>query len=88
LDDEEVDLVVVSTPNKTHFEYVKAALEHRKHGDFLIQSTYGSFEATAERGGKGGCRRLRADNAVVMCEKPLTPNGEGSGRNILPSEET
>lgn len=30
--DEEVDLVVVSTPNRTHFDYVKRALEAGKHG--------------------------------------------------------
>ena len=32
LQDAEVELVVVSTPNKTHFEYCKLALEHGKHG--------------------------------------------------------
>ncbi|WVR04333.1 hypothetical protein IAU60_001333 [Kwoniella sp. DSM 27419] len=31
LDDVEVDLVVVSTPNITHYEYAKAALEAGKH---------------------------------------------------------
>jgi scyllo-inositol 2-dehydrogenase (NADP+) len=31
--DEEVDVVIVSTPNNTHYEYVKKALEHGKHGE-------------------------------------------------------
>jgi predicted dehydrogenase len=30
--DKDVDLVVVSTPNRTHFDYVKRALEAGKHG--------------------------------------------------------
>lgn len=30
--DKEVELVVVSTPNRTHFDYVKRALEAGKHG--------------------------------------------------------
>lgn len=34
--DNEVDLVVVSTPNRTHFDYVKRALEAGKHGKFLV----------------------------------------------------
>ena len=32
IEDEQVDLVVVSTPNRTHFDYVKRALEAGKHG--------------------------------------------------------
>jgi hypothetical protein len=32
IEDAEVDLVVVSTPNRTHFDYVKRALEAGKHG--------------------------------------------------------
>ena len=32
IEDKDVDLVVVSTPNRTHFEYVKRALEAGKHG--------------------------------------------------------
>ena len=32
LDDVEVDLVVVSSPNKTHYEYCSKALEKGKHG--------------------------------------------------------
>jgi scyllo-inositol 2-dehydrogenase (NADP+) len=31
-----VDLVVVSTPNRTHFDYVKRALEAGKHGKFTF----------------------------------------------------
>lgn len=36
IEDKDVDLVVVSTPNRTHFDYVKRALEAGKHG----KSTY------------------------------------------------
>jgi hypothetical protein len=32
IEDKDVDLVVVSTPNRTHFDYVKRALEAGKHG--------------------------------------------------------
>jgi predicted dehydrogenase len=32
LADEEIDLVVVGTPNETHYPFVKAALEAGKHG--------------------------------------------------------
>ena len=32
LDDSEVDLVVVSTPNKTHMEYCRRSLQAGKHG--------------------------------------------------------
>jgi scyllo-inositol 2-dehydrogenase (NADP+) len=35
LEDKEVDLVVVSTPNPTHWDYVKRALEAGKHGECL-----------------------------------------------------
>lgn len=35
INDQGVDLVVVSTPNKTHFEYCKKALEAGKHGTYL-----------------------------------------------------
>lgn len=34
--DADVDLVVVSTPNRTHFEYVKRALEAGKHGELAL----------------------------------------------------
>ena len=33
VDDPDVDLVVVSTPNKTHYEYCTKALEKGKHGE-------------------------------------------------------
>lgn len=33
LDDKEVDLVVISTPNNTHFPFAKQALEKGKHGE-------------------------------------------------------
>lgn len=35
IEDKDVDLVVVSTPNRTHFDYVKRALEAGKHGTFM-----------------------------------------------------
>lgn len=36
LADQEVDLVVVSTPNPTHWEYVKRSLEAGKHGEWVV----------------------------------------------------
>ena len=36
LNDDEIELVIVSTPNKTHFQFAKAALEAGKHGMFNI----------------------------------------------------
>jgi len=56
--DADVDLVVVSTPNRTHFEYVKRALEAGKHGK-LQRLASPSFVMAADHS--------------VMCEKPLTP---------------
>lgn len=38
--DEEVELVIVSTPNRTHFDYVKRALEAGKHGMSSLPSRY------------------------------------------------
>lgn len=52
LQDQEVDLVVVSMPNKTHFEYCKMALEHGKHGEphftFYQRGPIGSLRWCAE----------------------------------------
>ena len=31
LTDDEIELVVVNTPNKTHYEFAKKALQHKKH---------------------------------------------------------
>lgn len=36
--DKEIDLVIVGTPNDTHFPFAKAALEAGKHGMISIQS--------------------------------------------------
>ena len=45
LQDPEVDLVVISTPNKTHNEYCTRALEKGKHGEqskhtYLMSNTH------------------------------------------------
>lgn len=59
LADEEVDLVVVSTPNPTHWEYVKRALEAGKHGKcaacFAGRGTRGMCSKGWEKQGYGGC---------------------------------
>ena len=40
IEDKDVDLVVVSTPNRTHFDYVKRALEAGKHGESTTFTTH------------------------------------------------
>ena len=63
IEDKDVDLVVVSTPNRTHFDYVKRALEAGKHGKStaFIRDAYDP---------------LAIADHVVMCEKPLTPTAK------------
>jgi predicted dehydrogenase len=36
LNDTEIELIIVGTPNHTHYEFAKAALHAGKHGKFLI----------------------------------------------------
>jgi len=37
LADEEIELIIVGTPNDTHYSFAKAALEAGKHGRFFMQ---------------------------------------------------
>jgi predicted dehydrogenase len=61
--DADVDLVVVSTPNRTHFDYVKRALEAGKHGELsFFRPIFLSLRCSTD--------------CSVMCEKPLTPTSK------------
>ena len=45
LKDPEIELVIVATPNDTHFEFAKAALEAGKHGELELVLPGRCFES-------------------------------------------
>lgn len=57
LSDPAVDLVVVNTPTATHFEYVKAALDHDKH--VLVEKAIAGTAAEAAELGDLAARKRR-----------------------------
>jgi scyllo-inositol 2-dehydrogenase (NADP+) len=68
LSDSAVDLVVVATPNTTHYDYIKQALEAGKHGKYcalhrINATSIASWTSTD-------------DTPIVLCEKPLTPTAK------------
>ncbi|WP_207425407.1 Gfo/Idh/MocA family oxidoreductase [Pedobacter sp. SYSU D00535] len=64
LADEAIELVIVNTPNHTHFEYAKKALEAKKH--VLVEKPFAASSAEAEElfqlGRKNGCKVLVYQN--------------------------
>ena len=36
LNDTEIELIIVGTPNETHYAYAKAALQAGKHGEYVV----------------------------------------------------
>ena len=61
LDDPDIDLVVIATPNDTHFPLAKAALEAGKH--VVVDKPFIRDTVTSSRAGKPG-EALRSDTSV------------------------
>lgn len=45
LKDPGIELVIIATPNHTHFEFAKAALEAGKHGELEFVLLFGFFKS-------------------------------------------
>ncbi|RDB22861.1 putative oxidoreductase C26H5.09c [Hypsizygus marmoreus] len=61
LEDPEIELVIVGTPNQTHYSFAKAALQAGKHGEEVRES---------------GIPSLHNNSIAVLVDKPVTATVE------------
>jgi hypothetical protein len=93
INDAEVDLVVVSTPNRTHFDYVRRALEAGKHGMSPLNCPCWNYQLTCSdvreaidtdcQGGRGAIRDRKGKQQDLGCLPKQT-----MGRRLFDNPES
>ena len=68
LEDDEVELVIISTPNLSHFDYAKRCLQAGKHGQSITPFLWLSRSSLILTADMDPCC-----HPTVLIEKPLTP---------------